>query len=534
MANNLDEFSSSAQFSDFQKGLTQVINNTFSYANNSLFLAMANQGFRDYLEKYVGVSAQWLDGYVRGFHDNNTGIISTHMANSIIQNLTRQILGEKVYFSKFDSTCSDEDLIKCSRVMSNANMESAIYSLIGYSLAMGTSVIKINKTDDGKIWWETSRVDNCFYRTNFRGECVDATFYIKRYVNTQKSNDNYYVVEHRYYKTIDKPIIYKMSNGTFYAPHKKGDRVAYCQYEVGRVQGMVLNNILPSNIQKGLNWKELPSSIRKAIREDYGVMRINEEMELGLTNIGVEILTNNYQDLGVPTAMFGQSILVSIQSELLSYDYAFSCMVRDMYNGKGIVLIPKNMTMSDGIGRGGELSGLDKNKYETIKGLDPDKQSPIVVQHDLRGEEWKEILNSLLQVIATKIGVPASFLAVPSKQVVRTATEIESTDDLGVGFINSIRENTYRILNRILETTLSYVGIPGNIKISFAMPSIVNKDRLLNRVRIKYDAGFINLRNALKELNPDFDENQINELYSQILNERPETLQNNLLVNKVK
>ena len=43
-------------------------------------------------------------------------------------------------------------------------------------------------------------------------------------------------------------------------------------------------------------------------------------------------------------------------------------------------------------------------------------------------------------------------------------------------------------------------------KIDFASPSLLNRDRLLKRITQELEAGLIDIEDAIRELNPDLDE----------------------------
>ena len=93
----------------------------------------------------------------------------------------------------------------------------------------------------------------------------------------------------------------------------------------------------------------------------------------------------------------------------------------------------------------------------------------------------------------------------------KTATEVYSDDDSTLAFINSLRA-TYRIaINKLIDEVLNFYGKPVDVKSDFASPSLVNKERILDRVIKQYEAGFIDLEDAISQLNPDMTENEIKE-----------------------
>lgn len=328
------------------------------------------------------------------------------------------------------------------------------------------------------------------------------------------------------------------------------------EYQVHRASAQSYNNQMSPRERTSINWDEIPLEIRKMIKEDYGAIRIGEPQLLGLTNLGVEALLNNEGDISIPTGSnFGESMLVGIQDDLITYEVASSYLLRDMYNGKGTVYVPKSMSMGDvanamgnllppesasptpegtvvndgrniinspvntgtpfapaGLGSN-PLAGMDGSKFEKLPGLNPEDQSAIVQQFEIRAQEWQIVKENSLKNIAVKWGVSpkilSSFLAQGTAQM--TATQIDSEDDITIAFINSHRSDFKEPLNRLMETTMNFYGRKANISIDFASPSLINKDRLLDRVTKELDAGLIDMDEAIRTMNPDLDEEKLQE-----------------------
>ena len=78
--------------------LSKVVNDTLSYANTSVFYAFVPNTYKDYYYRVVRTALQCLDGYVVGFHDTLSGVGSTRLATSIIENLGSKIRGTSFIF----------------------------------------------------------------------------------------------------------------------------------------------------------------------------------------------------------------------------------------------------------------------------------------------------------------------------------------------------------------------------------------------------------------------------------------------------
>ena len=538
----------------WQSGLAAAVNDTYSYANSSYFCAVIAGYYRDYAFRYIRPSVQWLDGYVPAIHWGGSGIMSTRIASSLINGVTKTIVGEKLIYKVLGEKTDDslDTLEFTSKWGDKANIKKAVRNAIGYSLAVGTSFLKANKRANGDIWWEGVRFDKGFYLANASDEVKEATFLLRSYTDTRKEKGpQYYLVERRFYKE-HKPKITKVvdpaTGQVSYIPEPDAPKFdAMVEYKVHRASAQSLNNMMATNDgeKSTVGWNEIPKDIRRAIKNDYAVLRIDEPQLLGLPNLGVEVLLNDERDISLPTGSnFGRGLIVPVIDDFLIYEIAQAYMLRDMYNGKGTVYVPKNLNLGNlgagmpdiqikatplpndqirsdantiaGPGRNpsafvptamNPLDGLS-DKYELVPGTNPDEQAIVVNQFELRADQWQMIQENALRRIAIKWGmspkVLASFLAQGTVQM--TATQIDSEDDISIAFINDKRANFKRAINRLIETTLNYYGKPHNVEVEFASPSLINKDRILDRVIKKLQAGLCTLDDAVREINPDLDE----------------------------
>ena len=542
----------------WQNGLAAVVNDTYSYANSSYFCAVIAGYYRDYAYRYIRPSVQWLDGYVPAIHWSGSGIMSTRIASSLINGITKTIVGEKLIYRVIGEKTKEamETLDFVSGWGDRTNIKKPIRNSVGYALAIGTSFLKINKRANGDLWLEGVRFDNGFYLANASDEVKEATFLLRSYTDTRKDKKGpqFFLVEHRFYqehKKVIKKVVDPVTGAVRYEAEKDAPEFdAYVEYKVHRASAQSLNNMMSANEdgKSTVGWQEIPKEIRRAIKSDYSVIRIDQPTLLGLPNLGVEVLLNDEGDISLPTGSnFGRGMIVPVIDDFVIYEVAQAYMLRDMYNGKGTVYIPKNLNLGSlGAGMpdiqikatpvndGGQIRSdattiyANKNpaafipsainpleglgdKYEMVPGTNPDEQAIVVNQFELRADQWQTIQENALRRIAIKWGmspkVLASFLAQGTVQM--TATQIDSEDDISVAFINDKRANFVGAINRIIETVLNYYGRPHNVEVKFASPSLINKDRILDRVIKKLQAGLCTLEDAIREINPDLDEKTI-------------------------
>lgn len=534
---------------EWVNSLAASLNKTYSYSNSTLFIANINSYYKDYAFRLILPAVEWLDGYVPTLHNNGTGIISTRIGSTLISGLAKQLCGEKLLFRLTDTKDKDYETLKqVDEWARKEKVHKAVKNAIGYACGVGTSCIKLNVKNGNTVWWQPVRFDNFYVLAQANGEVRDITFFIRGYVDTRegKSNCHYFLCERRYFKWYDGKIR-ELPDGTFETIETRGWKPVV-EFKVHRATNQSLNNLMSSSKERSsVNWEEIPVEIRKVIKSDYSMVRINEPQLLPFPNLGVELLVNGEGDICVPTGdNFGQSMLIIIQDDLITYDIASSYLLRDMSNGKGTVYLPKSMSMGDAIGGGlppmltpndsgadhypsvGEQAatqspigvppviptmsnpwqGTPNTAVETLKGVNPEDQQAIVQQFEVRAIEWQTIKENALKNIAVKWGMSpkilSSFLAQGAAQM--TATQIDSEDDISIAFINLHRSYFIDAINNLLETTLNFMGKPTNIRCQFASPSLINKDRMLNRIMQELQTGLITMEDAIREYYPDLDE----------------------------
>lgn len=517
------------------QSLANAVNDTYYYTNNQLFTGVVPSFMRPYLYRYVRPCLNWLDGYVPTLHNGVSGIVSTKIGKSLITGLTKTVIGEKLVLKMNEECPADIDkknFKKASKWVQKIKLIKPIFSGVGWSLASGTSFIKANLTIDNRVWWESVRFDHCAVTMNSLGEVQDATFLIRNYTETGNTNEpQFFLCEHRYYKEVTKAQI---KEGTYEVLAKKGDKVPMVEYVVQRVQGTITSNGNVPVIKSchKCNWDELPSEVRKMIKQDYGCIRIGEPQKLGFTNIAVSPLVNGLQDLGVPNAAnLGQGLLFEIQDDMIKYEVACSYSLRDMNNGKGTVYMPKSISMGDianqVMGIPQDAMGGVPNTVEMMKGVDPESQKAIVSQFEIREDEWQKAKDDAIRCIATKWHMSpkiiSSYLANGVSQM--TATQVDSEDDISIAFINLTRSYFIESINDLLETSLNAMGIPTNITVGFASPSVVNKDRVIKRQIDLLEAGLTSVEDAIREIYPDLEEEQIQKKLKEALAAREEIKQ---------
>jgi hypothetical protein len=523
-------------FPELQVSSSILVNNTYSYVNNTLFYAIANKTFYDYYYRVIRRCAWWVDGYVPDFHNQNNGIFSTRLGSALVKGVANQIVGKKILFK--DSKKSDG---KCIAFVSkdwqeSADFQSAVRNAVKYAVALGTSAIKLNKS--GKdLWVEPIRLDYFYFESDFRGNLVDMTILIKHYANAnttatkQDAEDNFYLVERRYFKTEKIKRTEKV--GDEFKVFDELVRVPKVVYQVHRYFGKTLNNqVYNPSLKETIRWDSIPKNVRDSIKRDYAVIEIGEEQNLPFyQHLGVELLKYENGDLSLPQIPFGTPLVQDLISYLMSYDLAWSYYMRDMYFGKGMVIMPKALTQDNFLGQTNAFSGMDRTLFEFYPSADPENQKPQQVQFNLRTTEWIATQDNILKKIATTIGMSAKTIAgyLEGGMNAKTATEIDADDDATIAFIEIKRGIFEKSLNRIMEVVTNFYGFSDNIEVRFATPSLINQDKLIERAIRLLESGLADEEEAIKMIYPDDDEKLIQERVEKLKAKKAELEQQRMM-----
>ncbi len=495
-----------------------AVNQTFTYANNSMFYAQVNPTYYDYYNRIVKLNLQWFDGYVFGLHNQLNGVLSTRIATAIVNGIISNVFSNKLVYDR-GSTNDDYSAINFfSNWAREHNFLEDLKTLSKFSGASGTAVLKLNQSY-GNLWCQTLRQDQFIFETDGKGNISSITMFMKPYENLYGREDNYFVVEKRYF-TNDIDIItnVKLLEGETKSYKKKPDKpVPVVEYKIMHYHGQILNNEMCSGVNfSSLSWHDLPSAVRDRIKKDFTALYFDKPQLLPFKNtLGCFMLQINGKDPTIATGNFGHAFLTDIRSSLIEYELINSYSMRDMYNAQGQVGIPKAMSMED-------LNGTNpynapKGNYEVFPG-DPDKQKPIITQFELRAAEWTQKKDDCLKKIATTLGmspkVIASYLNTAwSNNFSKTATEVQSDNSENQIFLEDKRENLLLCVNQIIKCVLRFYGYYQDISARFLKTNSNPTSQDIQDIDFKYKNGYIDLREALRELNPTVSEQELDVLY---------------------
>lgn len=501
------------QMSEWQQ--TSAFNQyyTYSFVNRSAYYAMVGANYYDFMDRWVKNWLWWYDGWVPYFHNADKGIFSTRIATALVDRTANKVAGGRVMFkNEGKEKQSNEKLNLSLKAISNwankTNFEIAFKKAIKYAAAAGTSLLKINQDGDFQLWVEALRFDSFLPTVDFKGQLTDIKCFIQSYTKLGEKDKQldkvYYITEHRYYGT------YNRLNG------EKVPNAALVEYEIKALSGTVTTGKYISQSQERILWEDLPKDIKSSINKNYSSVEFDKPMPLPFSDLGAELILWTDGISNLPELPFGESLLAKLVSYLEAYDYYFSAFCTDMYTGRARVLVPKGMTKADG--QSNMNSGLDSYLYARVDLLDPEKQTPLPIQFELRAEEWRAIRDSLIQNIAINTGLNISTIASFLNDTTgnKTAREISTEENETMGYVNFKRGLIEKPVNRLLKTITRYLNEDDAVIIRWSHAELTNRALLSEILSTARAGGFVSQKKAVEMFNFDDDDEQIQIEYDSI------------------
>lgn len=520
------------------KEVALLPNNTYNYSNSSVFYSLVNYSFLQYYQKVVRKSQEWLDGYDPSFHKASNGIMSSRIGAKITNGITKQIFGRGLVFVKGNGT-KDNDVVDfvSHKWQNEAQFPRFVKNIIGFTVSLGTSLGKLNvKWKKGKqeIWVQSLRQDYFYYSVDSEMNLTDVTCYIRAFQTTEADANSYVLVEKRFFKDEPVEFVEKVKGKLMkFKKLNETKKMPYACYRIYKADNTSENNSLAANSGPGIDYKSLPTEVKEILKREYSAIKIGEEQKLPFVDsLGCYLFFNEGGDVTHPNMPFGRALMFDCLTDFMEYDLERSFAIRDLFNSKGTVGVPKAISQTNLVAPSGNngLAPLDNSAgnfnpaggnqnpfaqqlpagYELVDGLDPNTQKPVVNQFEMRAQEHEVKQNNILKSIATTIGmsprVIASYLVQGNE---KTAEQTHSEDDTITEWIKSHRQDYVETLNVLLEDVLNFYGKKDNVEVRFASDGLVSNERQIEIIKSKLEIGVIDLEDAVREIYPDLDEVQI-------------------------
>lgn len=489
---------------------------TYSFVSRAPFYAMVAPQYQDFMARFVRNWLWWADGWVPYFHNAETGIPSTRLAQSLVQKTARKIVGGRLMYKNAgkDATKETENpaIVHISEWAKDTGFECAVKKATEFATAGGTSLLKLNVGEDGKPWVEAKRFDTFIPTVDALGNIVAVECFIKCFtdlgirgerIEDGKSMTSYYLVEKRYYGC------YEAIDGA------KFDNVPIAEYCIKQATGSVTSGEFVSNTSAGeVMFDNLPREVRRAIGNAYRGINFKRKYRLPFTDLGCQLMKFTETVSGIPELPFGESLLAPIITHLEEWDYYHACAMTDMYLGRGRVLVPKAIQGANA----GAYGGMDETIYSRMESTNPDAQKPTPIQFEIRSAEWEATRTRIIQDISITTGLNISTIAsfINDNTAARTAREISTEENETASFVNDKRSIIENPINKIIETVLRHDGYTDDVVIRWSGAGLTNRYALAEIISMGLQAGFLSKYQAVQMFNFDDDTCQVQEEYERV------------------
>lgn len=478
----------------------------WNWVNNSMFYNMCSPSMKPFYNR-VRNWDYWINGLVPTFHDLSKGVIPTHLAKSIVKKVAALIYGGGIMLE----SCGPEmpnnlglgettrDIVDSSLNfmadwVAKNQFKDKLQEVIEDAVGLGTACLKLNASK-GNLWVEAVPFNRSFYTLGADGEVLSATFYIRGFTRGRDMGVDetaYMLCEERCYMTDEAT----------------GERCPYVLYKVYRTTTQV-NQFSPTSTY--VPWEALPKPARTALKEAFPDIRIDTPHRMRLTDLGIYRFTWTPSVSGMPELKYGDSVLSGIIKYLCQYDILSSIMDTEMYCGRPRVLASKAVTNRSAPGANYN-AGLDSFLITEIETLKTEGEPFQFIQPEIRAEQLKAIRNTILENIATAIGIsPSSFASYLQDNSNRTAREVSAEESATTLLVDNKRDSISSVVNRMFDAVLHFYGYTEKVAIAFSRAGQTNYTLLVENATKVYQAGGMSLEKYVRTVNPQMDEAQIQE-----------------------
>lgn len=519
-----EEVSQNIDFPKVLRAYTQNQPILNEWTNHSAFYAIYPSYYFTFANQWLRKWLAWFDGYVQGIHDGVGGIISTRLASTLCYRLGEQVFGGGLLYSNSAKTADKDEALRfiSGKWNDEADLDNQLLKAFILAAAGGTSYIKTNVGNDGEAWVDSWRADQCWSDVDFKGNVNRAKFLISKYTKTVPTKDkeqNFYLVEERFIANRKDAKDYKKQfndeiHSLLIAPNLHIGE-SYVRYQVFRLQGIVSDFNQGVDLGRALNWEDLPKDVKDAIIEAYGTIRLNIPQKLPFIDLGVDMFKWTSFISNLPQLPYGESVIAKIQAYLFEYDFVNSCMNTDVYLGRGRVMIPKSLQSPNrqgmqGTVTGGYNQGLDSFIFTKVDYASTEGKKPEAIQFDLRASEWVTTRNNLLESIATAIGIsPSTIASYLNDNSNRTAREISSEESATALFVENRRKLFSTPINNLIKRILLFYGFTDCVVAKFSKSGQTNTTLVTENTISAYNARLMSQYQAVKNINPDMSEEEL-------------------------
>ena len=495
---------------ELNKHIGTSFNQYFTWNNNAAFYTIAPTYLFSFYNQNVKVWDMWNTGWVLNFHSIKKGILPTQFAGSLCQKVADLIYGEGIIFETTDDkNIKNDNLEFINEIDKEIDIKGNVKDGVLKSCQLGNSLLKLNSTGED-LWIDTIAGNRFFVSLDSRGRVVKSRSYVNIYTNgvakKGQQADSYGLVEERYYEEDEdgnRLIDYKGN----YIP-----KVVYKVYKLSARAEVFDSN--PSDMSVAFD--NLPRSVRRAFREEYGDLELDSPQDLGLRNLGVYHLKHTSYVTSIPNVKMGESCLAKVINYLPKYDAIDSEETADLRISRPKLFVPQ--TLSKGKTDNDEYESTYDIVVEKIPNKSDKEQMPVVFAPTPREEHFIRLKEDVIKKICGNLGVATSslFSDIQDSRGNVTAREISSENSNTALYVSNKRKLITKPVNDMINDILAFYGKKENIKIAFTQAGASNKSVTVDNTVKLVKAGLESEYQAIKENHPDWTDSQVEEEIEEI------------------
>ncbi len=442
-----------------------VRNNEGTYINYSInnpFYLYCQDYYRDYYSMYLAPCLQLADGTLTYKINNHT--YSNQMYISTIGNgLVKKLFANGIDFST--SVTTKRTMFKWAK---QTHLLKELEKGWKFAFVGGTSLLKLNRSDSKQLYLTSHRIDTFYADTLPNGELTRVVIYQDLIHTTSQGDEktHYMLVEERKYNEEGKAV------------------VKHCVYKgSASVQTNGINKPKVESVNQ-IGWTEIPSAIRKIIKDRYPSVIVDKEILLPFNNdLGCRLWTWTIDNPRVPDLPFGQPAGDILQSESRQYDQLKAFEEWEVKMAKAKATLPiEYINQNDPMF---QTDAMDDNFFTKIEM--GDNSSIERIQFNLRANEIRTQKENIIRDTALKLNVSCSTIAsfLNEGAGAKTATEIvnekTTTDTFIKDQINLVKDD----LNDLMTMVARYLNCVEEVELIFRSE---NQNSHIDTLKIYSDA----------------------------------------------
>ena len=263
------------------------------------------------------------------------------------------------------------------------------------------------------------------------------------------------------------------------------------------------------------NFVEFLSTDLKKIEENklYPVYKMKKGKVVFINKYGkpvFEVNEKEYTDIG-------ESQFINATGFMQSLENTLTYQEMDKYIGRGRVMTPQFSNSKNGIlatlqGKSRGFNILDYSfmtPYSAETGSLDSKVPVQPVQFNLRSAEWKLALEEAEAKVCLRCGLSVLDFDPSLATTMRTATEVNYMNDITANTVKSKRALLKYELDRLVSDIAKQLGLEISVFVVFDNSTIVDKVQNQALILQQYQSGLISLDTAVKQLHPEWKQEEV-------------------------